>query len=557
METLVTVWPTVTATPEAKHFTGLRLAIRLSVMLNSTSGKFRHPRKLLLAAAVSVMFLAQCRGPQPSPESNRPNIVFIFSDDHSQRAISAYGSRINRTPQIDRLASDGMRFEHCLVTNSICAPSRAVILTGKYSHLNGQLTNAEEFDGSQETFPKLLQQAGYQTAIIGKWHLKSDPTGFDHWQVLIGQGPYYNPPFKTPEGRVQIEGYTTEIVTDLALQWLQEGREADRPFLLMLQHKAPHRRWEPGPSELGLFDDVEVPEPETFRDDYSNRSRAAREANMRVTRHLNALDLKIEPPRDLTPEQMALWNAAYEPKNAALRESGLKGEALDRWKFQRYIKDYLRSIAAVDKSVGRVLDFLDSSGLGEDTLVVYSSDQGWYLGEHGWYDKRWMYEESLHTPLLVRWPGAIEPGRQNSDLVSNLDFAATFLDLAGAAIPETFQGRSLQPLLRGQTPEDWRKSFYYQYYEYPASHCVQRHYGVRTSRYKLIYFYVIDEWELFDLETDPNELESVYGKSDYASIQAELEAELLKLREQYAVPEDDRPVGDCDWDAVGWPGFEE
>lgn len=493
-----------------------------------------------------------------SPESDtaRPNIVFIFTDDHSPRAISAYGSEINVTPNIDRLAAEGMLFEHALVTNSICAPSRATILTGKYNHLNGQITNRERFDGSQQTFPKLLQEVGYTTAMIGKWHLKSDPTGFDHWQALIGQGPYYNPPIGTPDDTTIVEGYTTDLLTDFALDWLQDGRDAEKPFLLMYQHKAPHRNWQPGPDHLTTYDDVTIPEPATLRDDYSGRTNAAAEANMSVFRNLTANDLKITPPTNLTDDQLATWNAAYDPKNEALREANLTGDELDAWKYQRYIKDYLRAVASVDDNIGRVLDYLDESGLSDNTVVVYASDQGWYLGEHGWYDKRWMYEESLTMPFIVRWPGQIEAGIRNSAMVSNVDFAPTFLDLAGAEKPGDMQGFSLFDQLTDPEANPVRASFYYHYYEYPASHCVQRHYGVRTDRFKLIHYYEAGTWELFDLENDPSELNSLYESPEYVGTINELKTELERLREELAVPEDTRPMGECTSDAEGWDGFE-
>ncbi len=503
-----------------------------------------------LLAVLMLLIVSGCTRPES------PNIIFIFTDDHSPRAISAYGSVINQTPNIDRLAAEGMLFKHCLVTNAICAPSRATVLTGKYSHLNGQITNAERFDGSQQTFPKLLQESGYETAVIGKWHLKSNPTGFDNWQVLIGQGPYYNPPIGTAQDTTRIEGYTTDIITDLALDWLGQGRDPDKPFLLMYQHKAPHRRWEPEPDFFTLYDDITIPEPETFRDDYEGRSSAAASANMTVVRNLTALDLKIIPPRGLTEEQLEKWNAAYGPKNEALRASGLSGEDLDAWKYQRYIKDYLRAVASVDDNIGRLLDYLDETGLADNTVVVYSSDQGWYLGEHGWYDKRWMYEESLTMPFIVRWPGRVKAGVRNSSMVSNVDFAPTFLEMAGVDIPADMQGLSLVQQLTNSAAEPVRESFYYHYYEYPGSHCVERHYGVRTDRYKLIYFYVIDEWELFDLENDPNELTSVYDAAEYADVRASLEVELDRLRAELDVPEDTRPVGECNSDAEGWDGFE-
>lgn len=470
----------------------------------------------------------------------RPNILFIFTDDHASHAISAYGSRINQTPHLDRLADEGMLFRNCFVTNSICAPSRAVILTGKHSHLNGVVDNGVRFDGSQMNVAKLLRKAGYQTALIGKWHLKSDPTGFDHWSVLSaggGQGTYYNPQFSTSDGPLETEGYVTEIITDQALAWLDSARDSEQPFFLMYQHKAPHREWAPGPEYLSHYDDVEVPEPATLFDDYEGRGKAATMQEMTVAQHLNDRDLKLVPPRNLTPEQLATWNAAYEPKNEAFRKANLQGDELVRWKYQRYVKDYLRCIDSVDDNVGRVLDYLDEHGLTDNTIVIYSSDQGFYLGDHGWYDKRWIYEESLRMPLLVRWPGQVEPGSVDEHLVQNLDFAETFLAVAGVDIPKAMQGRSLVPLLQGESPDDWRTSVYYHYYEYPAVHMVNRHEGVRTDRYKLMHFYQLDEWELYDLEKDPDELQSVYGDPDYAEVTEKLKAELARLRKQYKVDE--------------------
>ncbi len=510
--------------------------------------RFARPALLVMAA-----LLAGACSPQVSAP---PNILFIFTDDHSTAAIGAYGSVINETPQIDRLAREGMVFRHCFVTNSICAPSRATILTGTYNHINGQITNAERFDGNQTTFPKLLQQAGYETALIGKWHLQSTPTGFDYWRALIGQGPYYNPPMGSPDDTSRVEGYTTDIITDIALDWLQTKRDPAKPFMLMYQHKAPHRTWDPGPDHLTLYDDVTIPEPATLFDDYAGRTSSAREQHMTIANNLRALDLKIIPPPNLTADQLAAWNAAYEPKNEALRANPLTGDSLTRWKYQRYIKDYLRAVASVDDNIGRVLEYLDETGLAENTIVIYSSDQGWYLGEHGWYDKRWMYEESLRTPLIVRWPRHVDPGSVNEDFVSNLDFGPTFLELAGVTPPASMQGRSLKPILLSETPADWRTSHYYHYYEYPGAHCVQRHYGVRTDRHKLIYFYLVDEWELFDLETDPDELRSVYDDPGYAGVVADMKAELERLRRHYNVPEDIRPSGECDYDTENWQGFE-
>ena len=477
-------------------------------------------------------------------QPKRPNVIFVFTDDHASHAISAYGSRINKTPHLDRLAKEGMLFRNCFCTNSICAPSRAVILTGKHSHLNGVIDNIVSFDGSQQTFPKLLQGTGYQTAMIGKWHLKSDPTGFDHWMILYGQGTYYNPVFKTAAGDKKYTGYTTDIITDQVLDWLKDGRDKSKPFVVMYQHKAPHREWAPGPDHLTMYDDVTIPEPPSLFDDWSGRTSAAKRQTMTIERHMNDIDLKFKPPGNLTPEQLAKWNAAYCPKNEAFKKMNLQGKELVQWKYQRYIKDYLRCVASVDDNMGRLLKYLDESGLAKDTVVIYSSDQGFYLGDKGWYDKRWMYEESFRMPLIVRWPGVVKPGSENRDLVQNLDFAETFLDMAGAKIPADMQGRSLVPLLKGETPKDWRNSVYYHYYEWygPGTvHDVQRHYGVRTQRHKLIHYYLINEWELFDLENDPNEMRSVYDAPAYAGVVKELKAELERLRTQYQLAKFQEP----------------
>ena len=475
--------------------------------------------------------------------ASRPNILFIFTDDHAYQSISAYGSKINETPNIDRLAREGMLFQRCYVPNSICGPVRAVIQTGKYSHLNGFLVNGNKFDGHQQTFPKLLQKAGYQTAVVGKWHLGEHmpPQGYDYSEVLIGQGPYYNPPMLKNGQRVKHVGYTTDIITDLTLDWLKNKRDEKQPFMLMYQHKAPHRNWQPGPKYLNKYDDVTIPEPETLFDDYSGRATPASTQDMTIAKTMTESDLKLVTPGNLTPKQRELWDAAYGPKNKAFRDAKLTGKALVRWKYQRYIKDYLRCIDSVDENIGRVLDYLDESGLAKNTVVAYSSDQGFYLGEHGWFDKRWMYEESLRTPLIVRWPGVVKPGSINDDIVSPLDFAETFLDIAGVDIPQDMQGHSMVSVLRGQTPKDWRKTFYYHYYEFPGWHDVRRHYGVTDGRYKLIYFYEpdVDEWELFDLKNDPHELHSVYDSPEYSKVKAELAAELSRLRQELDVPEKD------------------
>ena len=471
----------------------------------------------------------------------QPNIVFIFSDDHAYQAISAYGDarKLLETPNIDRIAKAGMRFDRCLVPNSICGPARATILTGKYNHLNGFPNNTNSvFDGSQLTFPKLLQKAGYQTAIIGKWHLGSDPTGFDFWQILPGQGVYYNPPMIKQGQRIQTSGYVTDIVTDATLDWLK-GRDKSKPFLLMAQHKAPHREWEPALRYLNADKDRVYDEPPTLFDDYSGRGLAEHDQDMTIEKTITPRDMKLIAPPQLTPDQRVEWDKYYEPRNAKFREANLQGKDLVRWKYQRYMHDYLATLRAVDESVGRILDYLEKEGLADNTIVIYSSDQGFYLGEHGWFDKRWIFEESVRTPLIVRWPGVTQAGSVNHDLVSNLDFAETFLEVAGVPVPGEMQGHSLVPILHGQRPADWRTSFYYQYYEWPTPHHVRPHYGVVTDRYKLVRFYGTGEdyWELFDREKDPLELRSFYNDPAYAPVKTQLEQELARLRKELKVPE--------------------
>ncbi|MDH3734689.1 MAG: sulfatase [Gemmatimonadota bacterium] len=499
-----------------------------------------------LYAAGALPFLSGC-----SRSADRPNILLIFSDDHAPHAISAYGSRINRTPHIDRLADEGAIFLNSFCTNSICGPSRAVVLTGKHSHINGRLVNGgEPFDMSQWTFTKALQGTGYETAIIGKWHLGVQPEGFDHWEHLPGQGRYYNPDFRTPAGNVRYEGYVTDIIADLSIDWLREGRDPNRPFLLMSQHKAPHRNWMPGPAHLRTYEGEDIPEPETLFDTYENRASPAGQTEMTIAEHMfPAYDLKITPAAAdnetdqrfwaaewdrMNDEQRAAWEAAYGPRNEAFFAAGLEGRDLVRYYYQRYIKDYLRSVASVDDSVGHILDYLDESGLADNTLVIYCSDQGFYLGEHGWYDKRWMYEESLRMPFLVRWPAGIEPGTRVEHMIQNLDYAPTFLELAGVGAPPDVQGESLVGLMGGGHPADWRTSIYYHYYEFPQPHRVARHYGVRTERHKLVYYYATGEWELFDLEADPSEMRNLYGDPANSDTIAELKSELRRLRTLYA-----------------------
>lgn len=489
----------------------------------------------------------------------RYNILYIMTDDHADQTISCYDGRYNRTPNIDRLAAQGVQFGASFVANSISGPSRACLLTGKHSHKNGFLDNERSsFNGDQQTFPKLLQKAGYKTAVIGKWHLATDPQGFDHWEIFPGQGSYYNPDMYGPEGKKRYPGYATDITTDKGIEWLEANKSADEPFCLLLHYKAVHRNWASDSAHLSMYEEVVFPLPETFWDDYQGRLAAGGQEmsinkDMDLANDLKMLHDSITTPYKraymggelarMTPSQRAAWDAHYDPiikEFAARYLSGeLQGKALAEWKFQRYIKDYLKCVASVDDNIGRVLDYLEKAGLLDNTLVVYTSDQGFYMGEHGWFDKRFMYEESMRTPLLVRLPNAEKTaprGVKAQGLVQNIDHAPTFLELAGVAIPSDIQGQSYWPLLRGKMPKDWRKDgLYYHFYEYPGEHQVRRHEGVRTDRYKLIHFYGhdIDAWELFDLQSDPNEVKNGYNDPKLAQVQKEMHAKLDRLKTQY------------------------
>ncbi|MGN6542550.1 MAG: sulfatase family protein [Ginsengibacter sp.] len=483
----------------------------------------------------------------------RPNIIFIMSDDHGYQAISAYGDSLNHTPNIDALAKDGMLFNRAFVNNSLCAPSRAAILTGKCSNMNGIKGNGDEvFDGSQNTFPKLLQQAGYQTAMIGKWHLVSKPTGFDFWNILPGQGDYYNPDFIDSTGTKRVEGYVTDLTTDKAINWL-DHRDTSKPFCVLVWNKAPHRDWMSAIKYLHEFDSVNIPVPSTFFDDYATRTRAVKEQKMEISKWLAPnYDLKenlgITRATErldsnwmaifgrLTPEEQKAFIAAYNPKNEAFKKANLQGKDLAIWKYQRYIKDYLRTIQSVDDNVGRLMDYLKEKGLDKNTIVIYTSDQGFYLGEHGWFDKRFMYEQSFRTPLIVKWPNVIKGGSVNNDMVMNLDLAETLLDAAHVKIPSDMQGKSMLPIWKGKTPDDWRRYVYYHYYESGGEHNVAKHIGVRSDRYKLIYYYENGDWELYDLQKDPNELNNIYNKPDYQkirdSLKNELQVQMKKFKDQ-------------------------
>jgi len=500
-----------------------------------------HSSRFLIAMIISALSFA----PADADAQQRPNIIFMYADDHAAHAISAYrahlkyGARLPSTPNLDRLAREGMLFINAFATNSICGPARATVLTGQYGHLNGVMTNTEALHPTTVTFPRLLQQAGYQTALFGKWHLRSTPEGFDRHEILAGQGPYYNPVLISGNDSLRHTGYTLDIVTERALRWIQHDRAATKPFMLMLHFNGPHRWWDPGPEALSLYRDTVFAEPPTFWDSAGGRASPARDPEMKIGLDMTLRDLKLEPPNNLSAEQRARWDAAYEKENARRNGLGLGGDDLKRWNYQRFIADYMRVVSSLDNQVGRVMSALRELGLEQNTILVYSSDQGFFLGDHGWFDKRWMYEESIRTPLLVRWPGVIKPSSRNSSLVMNLDLAETFLDVAGVSIPKSMQGRSFAPLLRGATPKDWRTSIYYQYFEYPGWHAVRRQYGVRTDRYKLIHYYEIDEWELFDLIRDPEELNSVYTSASHAGVVSRLKRTLNELRRQYAVPDKD------------------
>ncbi|MEX2371038.1 MAG: sulfatase [Bacteroidales bacterium] len=498
----------------------------------------------LLTASTSIF---GCGG--ELKDAQPPNILFIMSDDHAYQAISAYSDELIQTPNIDRLAKEGAIFTRASVTNSICAPSRAVLLTGKHSFVNGKVDNVQPFDWEQPNFPKLMRANGYQTAMIGKIHIDGIPQGFDFSMVLPGQGNYYNPDFLIEGKRVRKEGYCTEIITETTLDWLKNKRDKNKPFCVLYHQKAPHRNWLPAPKYLTLYDDVTFDPPATFFDDYQGRGTAAKEQEMQIHGHARwGWDFKLltDPEGDsttfasriltrFTSEQKEDWLEAYSPKNEEFiaNYSNLSEEEIAIWKYNRYIKDYLRTIKSVDDGVGEVLDYLDAAGLAENTIVVYTSDQGFYLGEHGWFDKRFMYEESFRTPLLMRYPREIESGTVIDDLVQNLDFAPTFLDYAGIGIPEEMQGESFRKLVSGET-DVWRDAVYYTYYEYPSVHMVKRHYGVATERYKLMHFYYdIDEWEMYDLETDPMEMKNIYDDPSYASEREMLHGKLEELRKYY------------------------
>lgn len=528
---------------------------------------------VLLTISILLCIFVSCQTTNEEAPQKRPNILFIMSDDHAYQAISAYSDKLIQTPHIDRLAHEGMLFTNASVTNSICAPSRATILTGKHTHIHGKIDNRMPFDTTQTTFPQLFQKAGYQTAMYGKLHFGNNPKGVDDFMILPGQGNYINPRFITPQGDTTITGYVTDIITDLTINWLDKKRDPEKPFLMMYLHKAPHRAWWPSVEKFETFSKQTYPEPASLFDDYANRGTAARTAEMTISEEmLLSYDNKVLPdaiaelgipddPRNrqyfersefsrVNEEQRSLFQPILDSIANEFKTKWLSMSDKERrsWKYQRYMQDYLACISSVDDNIGRVLDYLDETGLAENTLVVYTSDQGFYLGEHGWFDKRFIYDESFKTPLLIRWPNEITPGTTNEEMVQNLDFAQTFLEAAQIDVPDDMQGESLMPLLKGDTAQWDRDAVYYHYYEYPGAHMVKRHYGIVTRDYKLLHYYHdVDEWELYDRQKDPNEMNNVYNDPAYADLVTKLHEELKDLREKYKdSPELDRKYLEMD-----------
>jgi len=512
-----------------------------------------------LVLSMLIMAFVACKSTEQEDQQQRPNILFIMSDDHAYQAISAYSDELIQTPNIDRLAKEGMLFTNACVTNSICAPSRATILTGKHTHINGKIDNVMPFDTTQVTFPQLFQAAGYETAMYGKLHFGNNPKGVDDFMILPGQGSYINPRFITADGDTTITGYVTDIITDLTIDWLDQKRDPEKPFLMMYLHKAPHRSWWPSAEKFKDFSQKTFPEPESLFDDYANRGTAAKEAAMTISDEmLLSYDNKVLPeviselnieddPRSaryfrgneyprINEEQRILYQPILDSIANDFKASWptMSDQERRSWKYQRYMQDYLGCISSVDDNVGRVLDYLDENGLTENTIVVYTSDQGFYLGEHGWFDKRFVYDESFKTPLLIRWPNEITAGTTNAEMVQNLDFAQTFLEAAQIDAPEDMQGESILPLLKGEAGQWDREAVYYHYYEYPGAHMVKRHYGIVTKDYKLAHFYYdVDEWELYDRNKDPQEMRNVYSDPAYAEVAATLHKELDELRVKY------------------------
>lgn len=518
--------------------------------------KFQHFSSKIALPLMGAAALSSCANKATQQDASKPlNIIYIMTDDHTRQMMSSYDQRHIQTPNLDRISDEGVLFSNAFVANSISGPSRACLLTGKHSHKNGKLDNFTRFDGNQQTVQELLQGAGYETAMIGKWHLDSEPTHFDHWEILPGQGSYYNPDFITPNGNVKYDGYVTNVITDLSLDWLEKDRNKEKPFVLFLHHKAIHRNWMADTLHLDLYEDKEFEVPSNFFDDYKGRVAASQQEMSIASAHdmdiVNDLKMMREGVKTrlsgayehgeyarMTPRQRELWDAQYQPIIDKFYEDNLEGKELALWKYQRYMTDYAKTVKSLDDNVGRVLDYLEANDMMENTVIIYTSDQGFYMGEHGWFDKRFMYEESFSTPLVMRLPSQFKRKGKIEEMVQNIDFAPTMLDIAGVEIPEDIQGISLLPLLKdAKGPADWRDALYYHYYEYPAEHMVKKHYGIRTDRYKLIHFYDdVDEWELYDLQNDIQEMNNLYGNPEYEAITADLKEQLKGLQVKYDDP---------------------
>ena len=519
--------------------------IRLSLFLTVATG---------VSLATSPAAVAAKPRVSEKTESQRPNIVFIMSDDHAYQAISAYGSKLSKlapTPNIDRIAKNGATFLNSYVTNSLCGPSRGTMLTGQFSHVHGFTRNGQHFDNSRWVWPRALSKAGYQTALFGKWHLNRTPEGigFDEWKVLDDQGEYYNPDIITPTGKSVVNGYATDLITDYSLEWLRNRRDKSKPFAVLIHHKAPHRNFMPALRYIQKYVGTNFPVPTNYFDHYDGRpAAAAQEMNiyrdmyeghdLKMTVEVGSTKLRYNRWPGafdrMTPEQRAEWDRLHQADNDKMNAASMTPREMALWKYQRYMNEYLGTVAAVDEGVGKVLDYLEASGLSKNTIVVYTSDQGFYLGEHGWFDKRFIYEESLRTPLLIQYPGHIRPGSRISAPVQNVDYAPTFLDYAGVPAEQSVQGRSLRQVAAGRTPSDWRRDIYYHYYEYPGFHSVRAHYGIRGPRYKLVRFYGdINAWEFYDLKTDPNEMRNRIADPKIQPVIADLKRRLANLRKQY------------------------
>ncbi|APY09633.1 sulfatase [Winogradskyella sp. J14-2] len=491
----------------------------------------------------------------------KPNIIYIMADDLTTQAISAYGgiySDLAPTPNIDRIAKEGMLFQDVLCTNAICGPSRAAILTGNYSNLNGYYKNESggKFDETQWTFPQEFQKNGYQTSLFGKWHLGSEPQGFDVFKYHNSagqQGHYWNPVYNINGKDTKVKGYSTNLSTDFAMDWLQNERKQDDPFLMVLQFKAPHRPWQPDKKYEQLWENIEMPYPSTFNDNYKGRELTAGNTEMTME-YFSRRDMKFEEPANLKGKEKIKWAFYGAKPGEVVQPEGLNAEEGRKWRYQTYIKDYLACVKSVDDNIGRVLKYLDENNLTDNTIIVLTSDQGFYLGDHGFFDKRFIYEESIRMPFMVRYPKVVKAESVNDDIITNIDFAPTLLDLANIDTDQKMQGESFKSILEGQTPKDWEQAMYYHYYEFPYWHHVQPHYGIRTQKYTLAHFYYnIDVWELYDLEKDPNQMNNVINDPQYAIVLSQLKSKLKELMKESGNDKslaDFRKITDTDFGSI-------